>query len=234
MLSKVGTTCLVHGTHSLSPHFVVFVNPKQMPLYSFIIITTSSISLWSMWMTLYSWEIIMPFLPTLFTPQQIASQLKIQVISTNFLDLKLFPPLMVYFCPNIDIFKIFGLNQFSYGWCKRSSNSTKLFTILNSMDGSPSVDPTPYRKLVGSLQYLAFTRPNVSFAINHLAQFMHAPTQTHWQAFKRVLWYLKGIIHHGLFLKRGAILTSRHFRTWIGEGSRMEYIQLLITYSILA
>ncbi|GJY73155.1 retrovirus-related pol polyprotein from transposon TNT 1-94 [Tanacetum coccineum] len=32
--------------------------------------------------------------------------------------------------------------------------------VLNLMDGSPSVDSTPYRKLVGSLQYLAFTRPD--------------------------------------------------------------------------
>lgn len=37
---------------------------------------------------------------------------------------------------------------------------------LKLQDGSSSVDPTAYRKLVGSLQYLAFTRPDILFAVN--------------------------------------------------------------------
>jgi hypothetical protein len=79
------------------------------------------------------------------------------------------------------------------------------------MDGSSGVDPTPYRKLVGSLQYLAFTRPDVSFAVNRLSQFMHSPSQLHWQALKRVLRYLKGTIHHGLYLQRGSFLDIKAF-----------------------
>lgn len=59
--------------------------------------------------------------------------------------------------------------------------------VLTANDGTSPVDPTPYRKLVGSLQYLAFTRPNISFAVNKLSQFMHSTTQTHWQALKRLL-----------------------------------------------
>lgn len=73
---------------------------------------------------------------------------------------------------------------------------------LKLQDGSSSVDPTPYRKLVGSLQYLAFTRLYISFAVNKLSQFMHSPSETHWQSLKRVLRYLKGTIHDGLFLNR--------------------------------
>ena len=69
-------------------------------------------------------------------------------------------------------------------------------------DGTPRVDPSPYRKLVGSLQYLAFTRPDISFAVNKLSQFMHDPSQTHWQALKRLLRYLKGTLYHGLFLNK--------------------------------
>ncbi|GJX20822.1 retrovirus-related pol polyprotein from transposon RE1 [Tanacetum coccineum] len=72
------------------------------------------------------------------------------------------------------------------------SSTESLFLV----DGSPIIEPTPYRQLVGSLQYLAFTRPDVSYAVNKLSQYMHAPTQLHWQALKQVLRYLKGTIHH--------------------------------------
>ncbi|GKB42388.1 retrovirus-related pol polyprotein from transposon TNT 1-94, partial [Tanacetum coccineum] len=70
---------------------------------------------------------------------------------------------------------------------------------------------TPSRSIVGSLQYLAITRPDVSFAVNKLSQFMHAPTQLHLQALKRVLRYLKVTIHHGLFLNRKSAITLTAF-----------------------
>lgn len=82
---------------------------------------------------------------------------------------------------------------------------------LSPVDSTPPIDPTQYRKLVGSLQYLAFTRPDISFAINKLSQFMHTPRQSHWQALKRVLRYLKGTVHHGLYLHRASPLTLRAF-----------------------
>ncbi|CAH9114450.1 unnamed protein product [Cuscuta epithymum] len=78
-------------------------------------------------------------------------------------------------------------------------------------DGSPAADSSEYRKILGLLQYLAFTRPDISFAVNKLSQFMHAPTDTHWQAVKRVLRYLKGTMFHGLFLRRGTPLQLSAF-----------------------
>ncbi|KAJ9560958.1 hypothetical protein OSB04_006118 [Centaurea solstitialis] len=82
---------------------------------------------------------------------------------------------------------------------------------LTALDGTANIDPTPYRKLVGGLQYLAFTRPDISFAVNKLSQFMHSPTETHWQALKQVLRYLKGTIYHGLFLTRGSSMDLKAF-----------------------
>ncbi|GKC01706.1 retrovirus-related pol polyprotein from transposon TNT 1-94 [Tanacetum coccineum] len=70
---------------------------------------------------------------------------------------------------------------------------------------------TPSRSIVGSLQYLAITRPDVSFAVNKLSQFMHAPTQLHLQALKRELRYFKGTIYHGLFLNRKSAITLTAF-----------------------
>ncbi|KAL8105656.1 hypothetical protein AgCh_029453 [Apium graveolens] len=59
-------------------------------------------------------------------------------------------------------------------------------------DGSKKIDPTPYRQLVGGLQYLCITRPDICYAVNRLSQYMHAPSENHWYALKRVLRYLKG------------------------------------------
>jgi hypothetical protein len=63
-------------------------------------------------------------------------------------------------------------------------------------------DPTLHRSVVGSLQYLSFTRPNLAFAVSRVCQFMHRPTKLHWQAVKRILRYLKHTISHGLLLHK--------------------------------
>ncbi|KAM1079012.1 hypothetical protein ACFX2B_013622 [Malus domestica] len=58
---------------------------------------------------------------------------------------------------------------------------------------SPLLDNlTEYKSLVGALQYLTWTRPDLSFAINLVCQYMHRPRVSHLQAVKRILRYLKG------------------------------------------
>ena len=95
---------------------------------------------------------------------------------------------------------------------------------LKLNDGVKLSDPSQYRSVVGSLQYLAFTRPDISFAVSHLSQFMHQPTETetHWQAVKRVLRYLAGTTSHGIHMCVICALAHHlHFmrlRTRIGQG----------------
>lgn len=62
----------------------------------------------------------------------------------------------------------------------------------------PFSQPNLYRSVVGALQYLTITRPDVSFAVNHACQFMHSPTVAHFNAVKRLLQYLQGTLHYGL------------------------------------
>ena len=76
--------------------------------------------------------------------------------------------------------------------------STKPTLQLN--DGHPLADQKQYRSVIGALQYLALTRPDIVFAVNKLAQFMHQPSQLHWTLAKQVLRYLKGTITHGISL----------------------------------
>jgi hypothetical protein len=41
------------------------------------------------------------------------------------------------------------------------------------------VDITMYWSIVGTLQYLTLTRPDLSFSVNKVCQFLHAPTMVH-------------------------------------------------------
>ena len=51
-------------------------------------------------------------------------------------------------------------------------------------------NPTDYRRIVGSLQYLTLSRPDISFAVSKLAQHLEKPKPIHWTAMKRVWRYL--------------------------------------------
>lgn len=62
----------------------------------------------------------------------------------------------------------------------------------------PYSDPTHYRSIVGALQYLTITRPDISYAVNQVSQFLHAPTTFHYQEVKRILRYINGTLSFGL------------------------------------
>nr|KYP59278.1 Retrovirus-related Pol polyprotein from transposon TNT 1-94 [Cajanus cajan] len=67
--------------------------------------------------------------------------------------------------------------------CKLSRSGTDFFH-----------DPTLFRSVVGALQYATLTRPEISFAVNKVCQFMANPLDSHWVAVKRILKYLKGTL----------------------------------------
>ena len=58
---------------------------------------------------------------------------------------------------------------------------------------------------VGDLQDLTITRPDITFAVNQVCQFMHRPTNVHWVAVKRILRYLKHSYDHGVVYHRGSL-----------------------------
>ncbi|KAJ4767348.1 polyprotein [Rhynchospora pubera] len=74
-------------------------------------------------------------------------------------------------------------------------------TSISQFDGDPFHDPRLYIAVVGALQYVTITRPDITFPVNKCSQFMHNPTTTHWSAVKRILRYLRGTIDHGLLFK---------------------------------
>jgi len=70
-----------------------------------------------------------------------------------------------------------------------------------SADGALVSDPTDFRSLAGALQYLTFTRPDISYAVQQVCLHMHDPREPHLTALKRILRYVRGTLHMGLFLR---------------------------------
>ncbi|WVZ90344.1 hypothetical protein U9M48_036653 [Paspalum notatum var. saurae] len=87
-----------------------------------------------------------------------------------------------------------------------------------SSDGAPVADPTMYRSLVGALQYLTFTRPDITYAVQQVCLRMHDPREPHLAAVKRILRYLQGTSDLGLFLSctASSALTVYTDADWAG------------------
>ncbi|KAK2966731.1 hypothetical protein RJ640_024398 [Escallonia rubra] len=79
---------------------------------------------------------------------------------------------------------------------------------LTKDDGDRLDDPEKYRRLVGKLNYLIVTRPDIAYAVSTVSQFMSEPTVKHWAALEQILCYLKGAPGLGL-------LYSNHGHSYI-------------------
>lgn len=71
---------------------------------------------------------------------------------------------------------------------------------LPAESGPPVDDPTLFRSLAGALQYLTFTRLDISYAVQQICLFMHDPRAPHLAALKRILRYLNGTESYGIVL----------------------------------
>ena len=71
--------------------------------------------------------------------------------------------------------------------------------------------PFLYRRLVGSLVYLTVIRPDISYAVYQVSQYLSSPRLTHYVAVLCILQYLKGIIFYGLFYSAQPPLVLRAF-----------------------
>jgi histone deacetylase 1/2 len=91
---------------------------------------------------------------------------------------------------------------------------------LSLTDGEPlgTEDSTNYRSIVGALQYLTLTRPDLAFSVNKVCQYLHAPTTVHWTAVKRILRYIRGTLKVGLTFQRSrsSLLSAFSDADWAG------------------
>ena len=88
--------------------------------------------------------------------------------------------------------------------CKSTSTPLCATNKLAKDSGTPlsGDDAFRYRNMVGGLQYLTLTRPDIAFAVNKVCQYLAQPTDVHWEAVKRILRYVKGTMNTGLRIRR--------------------------------
>uniref|UniRef100_A0A803QA39 Reverse transcriptase Ty1/copia-type domain-containing protein n=1 Tax=Cannabis sativa TaxID=3483 RepID=A0A803QA39_CANSA len=71
--------------------------------------------------------------------------------------------------------------------------------LCQDANDDPLADATLYRRIIGKLQYLTITRPDLSFSVNKLSQYLGTPRASHLVAAQRVLHYVKGTPGQGIF-----------------------------------
>lgn len=74
--------------------------------------------------------------------------------------------------------------------CKPCSTPVDVSAKLSARAGPPVSDPTHYHGLVGALQYLTFTRPDIAYTVQQVCLHMHDPREPHYALVKCILRYL--------------------------------------------
>ena len=87
-------------------------------------------------------------------------------------------------------------------------------------ESHPSVNPTTYQSLIGSLEYLTHTRPYIMFSVRYLSKYMANLLTKHMSTIKRILRYVKGTLDLGLVYEKkeaGIELVGYSDRDYVGD-----------------
>jgi hypothetical protein len=97
--------------------------------------------------------------------------------------------------------------------CNPTSTPMANIEKLSREEGSLLLekDSTQYQSLVGALQYVTLTRPDIAYAVNKVCQFLHSPIDVHLMVAKHILRYLKGTKSIGLMLSKLGSHFCLHF-----------------------
>ena len=69
---------------------------------------------------------------------------------------------------------------------------------LSLENDEKEVDPTLFKKIMGSLRYLCHRRPDIAYGVGLIGRYMVKPTTSHLVAAKRILRYVKGTSSYGI------------------------------------
>ena len=90
---------------------------------------------------------------------------------------------------------------------------------LSKNDESTEVNQTLYRSMIGKLQYVVHSRPDIALVLSIVARFSANPKEDHLMAMKRIIRYLKGTKEYGLYCKKNKKFELRAYidTNWVGN-----------------
>ncbi|XP_050896307.1 secreted RxLR effector protein 161-like [Lathyrus oleraceus] len=105
--------------------------------------------------------------------------------------------------------------------CKIENTPLESNVRFTPQDGTLLDNAYLYRKLVGSLIYPMFTRPDISYVVYLVSQFMASPGTTHYVVVLRIIRYIKGLMFYGLHYSDASslILIAYSDVDWVGDPS---------------
>lgn len=92
-----------------------------------------------------------------------------------------------------DLLKRFNMQQ-----CNPAATPSETGLVLEREGPEELVDPTHFRRIVGSLRFLCSTRPDIAHSVRLISRFMEKPRTPHLLAAKRIVRYVKGTIDFGI------------------------------------
>ena len=103
------------------------------------------------------------------------------------------------------------LSKTGYLGCKPAKTPMQQNMQLSQDDGELLTDPSMYRRLIGKLIYLTITRPDLTYSVNKLSQFLSQPRRPYLQAVYRILQNIKGSQGKGIFFSASSSLQLKAF-----------------------
>ncbi|XP_038879628.1 uncharacterized mitochondrial protein AtMg00810-like [Benincasa hispida] len=97
----------------------------------------------------------------------------------------------------LDLLKEIGMTG-----CKPIDTPIEVNSKLKSILEGVPVNKERYQRLVGKLIYLSHTRPDISYAVSVVSQFMQSPYEEHVEVVTRILRYLKSTPGKGLVFRK--------------------------------
>ena len=95
--------------------------------------------------------------------------------------------------------------------CKLATLPMDLNLKLNASDGDLLADDSQYCRLIGRLLHLTISRPDISFAVNKLSQYMSKPWMPHLDALHHLLRYLKSTPGQGILFSAHSSLSLKAY-----------------------